>query len=91
MSKDKLPYEQFWRLIRLNEGQIIKTKTGIPFTYHIRANSIIVDGTNWPLGPKMLKYAYDLWPVDGPSGFGNRIVQRSSYVWGIFDAVKKFN
>jgi len=89
MSNDKLPYEEFWNLIRKNEGLTIYTKTGIPFSYHIRANSILVDGTDWLLGPKMLRYAYGLWPIDGPSGFGNSIVQRSSHVWGIFNSVSK--
>ncbi|MFZ1128304.1 hypothetical protein [Methanoregula sp.] len=89
MDKNKLSYEEFWKLIQKNEGLTIYTKTGIPFSYHIRTNSILVDGTDWLLGPKMLRYAYDIWPIDGPSGFGNRIVQRSSHVWGIFNAATK--
>jgi hypothetical protein len=89
MSDEKLPYEEFWRFIQKNEGLTIYTKTGDPFTYHIHKNSILVDDTDWSLGPKMLKYAYGLWPVDGPSGFGNGIVQRSSHVWGIFAEASK--
>lgn len=88
MANEKSSYEEIWRLIKLNEGERFHTKTGIPFTYHTKANSILIDGTNWPLGPKMLRHAYDLWPVDGPGGFDN-IIQRSSYVWGILDKVTK--
>ena len=57
MDKNKLSYEEFWKLIQKNEGLTIYTKTGIPFSYHIRTNSILVDGTDWLLGPKMLRYA----------------------------------
>jgi hypothetical protein len=85
MTEAKPTYEEFWKEIRKNEGISVHTKTGIEFTYSIRASSIIVDGTNWPLNPKMLRRAYDMWPVEGPGGFCNEI-QRSSYVWGIFKA-----
>jgi hypothetical protein len=88
MIDDKPSYYDIWTLIRRSEGMLFHTKSGIPFTYHVRNTSIIVDGTNWPLNDKMLRYAYEPWPVDGPGGFNNTI-QRSSHVWGIFAGVTK--
>ena len=88
MTSEKSPYENVWNLIRRYEGITFHTKNGIAFTYHIRGTSIIVDRTNWPLNNKMLRHAYDLWPVEGPSGF-NSVIQRSSYVWAILFKITK--
>lgn len=88
MSNQKLSYEEIWNEIRKREGTPFYTKSGIEFTYHIRKTSIIVDGTNWPLNDKALRMAYDMWPVDGPSGFCNKF-SRGSHIWGIFAGVTK--
>jgi hypothetical protein len=86
MVNEKPPYERVWELIQKYEGMPFYTKTGIPFTYHIRGNSILIDGTVFLLNPKMLRHAYDLWPVDGPGRF-NQEIQKPSNVWAIFNRV----
>jgi len=85
MNKDKKSFEEVWRLIQKNAGKTIYTKSGIPFVYHIRKTSIILDDDGWPINQKNLWHAYTFWPVDGPGRF-NHCIQRSTYVWAILSS-----
>lgn len=82
MEKNSRSFEEVWNLIRKHAGETFYTKRGYPFTYQIRGTSIITDRTSWAINNKNLRYAFDLWPVEGPGEF-NYAVRGPSYVWAI--------
>jgi len=81
-NMSKPPFEEIWRRILRHEGETFYTKTGLPFTYTIRGNSLITNRTRYPLHKSNFETAYKLIPIDGP-GKINRIVRGPAYVWAI--------
>ncbi|MBR7010124.1 MAG: hypothetical protein IKI02_04330 [Oscillospiraceae bacterium] len=52
--------KKVWLRIKQAEGQTFYTKTGIPFTYHIRNDYIILENTNRSIPRKQVEEAISI-------------------------------
>ena len=83
----KPSFDFVWQKIIENTGNQFVTKTKKTFTYKIENDCFI------PLRPekapknitkKLVKEAYNQWPVKGPGDFSENILA-PSYLWGVFN------
>lgn len=49
-----------WQKVCTLEGEVFYTKTGVPFTYHIRNNYICLENTNRVIPRKQVEEAADI-------------------------------
>ncbi len=70
-----------WERIRRHAGERFETVTGLPFTYSVPGNYLLVDRTIRNLSRSNFEKALDHVPCDGPGGLVGR--QGASYTWAI--------
>ena len=77
-------FEDVWKKVILNEGQVFETIIGKEFTYKIENNILLTCSTHYPLSKGNFEKAYNMLPLNGP-GEISKIVRGSSYVWVILN------
>ena len=77
-----MSFEAIWANIEKHAGEEFKTKTGIPFTYHMDGTSVVPDHTNYPLAKGQFAKAADIKDLRGP-GQINFSVRGPSYIYAI--------
>lgn len=84
MVKNSPSFEDVWKAICEREGEIFHTIRGLPFTYKIHRDTLMVSRTHWQISKINFQKAYSLLPLKGP-GEINQIVQGPAYVWAILN------
>lgn len=78
-------FEYIWERICRHAGEEFRTVQGLPFTYAVFGNYLVVtrDGEQVDRSPSKTNFrkAAEQMPVDGPAGLRAR--QGSSYTWAI--------
>lgn len=78
-------FELIWARIKGCAGAVFHTAQGLPFTYHLPGEYLVVnrDGRdiNRSLSKTNFRPATEQMPVPGPAGLGG--LQGTSYTWAI--------
>ena len=72
-----------WERIRRHADERLETVTGLPFTYSVPGNYLLVDRTIRNLSRSNFEKSLDPVPCAGPGGLVGR--QGASYTWAIAD------
>ena len=75
-------FDSVWSLVVSLQGEQFETKTGLPFTYEVRGNSLYTSRTRFNIARSEFKRAIELGPLDGPRPI-HKLVRGPSYVWAI--------
>jgi hypothetical protein len=78
----QISMDNVWQRIKSLEGQEFKTKRGLPFTYQMMDNYLLVSRTYYPLSKNNFGIALELVPFDNLSLI-HKTVRGQSYVWSI--------
>jgi hypothetical protein len=78
----KPAFSVVWDRIAGFEGQPFETKTGLPFTYEIRGESLVSSRANQMLPKSHFERAYQKAPFDGPGDITNEL-RGPAYIWAI--------
>ena len=70
-----------WTRIKHHAKEPFHTKTGLPFSYEVPGNYLVLDRTNRSLSKTNFRKALDAMPADGPGAIKDR--QGSAYTWAI--------
>jgi hypothetical protein len=73
--------DSVWVRIKHHAAERFTTKTGLPFTYDVPGNYLVLDRTNRSLSKTNFSKALSMMPVDGPGAIKDR--QGSAYTWAI--------
>jgi hypothetical protein len=74
-------FDEVWARIKQFEGQKFATITGLPFTYEVPGNYLLVSRTVRNLSRTNFSNAYKLMPVTTPSDLAG--LQGASYTYAI--------
>jgi hypothetical protein len=80
----EITFNDIWKKIVSNEGNLFNTKNGEEFTYNVNNNIITTSRTEWNIPKNDFERVFNLLPIDGP-GQINKIVQGPSYIWAILN------
>lgn len=79
-----------WKRIESLQGQVFRTKTGMPFTYVVSGRTLRVDRTDYTLSISDFAKAIDRVPFDGPGAISKE-VRGPSYIWSILHDPRVFD
>jgi len=82
ISMTPTPFSEVWSRIREHSGEAFITKTGLEFTYKIRADAFFPSRTAYRISKADFEKAYRLVPLQGPGVISN-LVRGSAYVWAV--------
>lgn len=82
VSMTSTPFSNVWSRIREHSGEVFITKTGLEFTYEIRADAFFPSRTAYRISKDDFEKAYRLVPLEGPGVLSN-LVRGSAYVWAV--------
>ncbi len=78
-------FERVWQRICSHAGEPFETKTGLPFTYRVPGNYMLITRNgkeiNRSLSRTNFEKAADVMPVGGPGAIADR--QGQAYTWAI--------
>lgn len=74
--------ETVWPKIVLHAGEVFYTKRGIPYTYHIRDQALVLENTNRSIPYKNFETALNI-TNPSPSQFTRLNLQGPAYIYGI--------
>lgn len=75
--------EVVWARIQRHAGDEFHTVTGLPFTYTVPGNYLLVNRTVRNLSRTNFRKALELMPADGPAVLQTAQLQGASYTWAI--------
>lgn len=78
----KPPFSTVWDRIVQQAGHPFETKTGLPFVYSVRGNTLISSRAKQMLDKAEFERAYQMVPFEGPGDI-NKMIRGPAYVWAI--------
>ena len=73
---------EVWQRIKAHQREEFTTKSGLPFTYEISGNTMVVSRSpTYPFPASQFEQALERVPVDGPQQLHD--LRAPSYVWAI--------
>ena len=73
---------EVWQRIKAHNGEAFRTKTGLPFTYDVAGNTIVVSRSpTYPFPSSQFEKALERVPVAGPNDLHD--LRGPSYLWAI--------
>ena len=71
-----------WQRIKARQGEEFRTKTGLPFTYDVAGNTIVVSRSpTYPFLSSQFEKALERVPVEGPQQLND--LRAPAYVWAV--------
>ena len=71
-----------WQRIKARQGEEFRTKTGLPFTYDVAGNTIVVSRSpTYPFPSSQFEKALERVPVAGPNDLHD--LRGPPYLWAI--------